>query len=496
MQETKKTFNNIVIAGGGTAGWMTAIALAKLIGKNLNITLIESDDISPVGVGEATIPPLLTFHRLLKINEREFMKATNASFKLGINFENWRDTEHEYFHSFGTTGQDCWAASFHNFWLKGLKDGYTASYEEYCLEIQAAKKNRFAHTKNNSLNYAYHLDASRYALYLRKIAEEHGVKRIEGTITTVDTVEQNGNIEALKLKDGTRITGDLFIDCTGFKALLIEQTLNSGYEDWSHWLPCDRAVAVQTEAAIDIPPYTRSIAHASGWQWQIPLQNRVGNGLVYSSKHMTDQEAESLLREKIQGKMINTPRVIKYRTGRRRQPWLKNCVAIGLSSGFIEPLESTSIHLIQRSIIRLMQLFPSDGLHQEDINEYNRQATSETNYIRDFIILHYKVTNRDDSIFWRYCKDMDIPDSLARRIALFKQCGRIFREDVDLFAENSWIQVMMGQGIQPKTHHIIADVMSDEEQASFLNGIRTSIDAQANSLPSHEEYLQTYCNKP
>ncbi|NIB42638.1 tryptophan 7-halogenase [Pseudomaricurvus alkylphenolicus] len=493
MAADNNTIRNVIIAGGGTAGWMTAAALSSLIGKNLNITLIESDDIPVVGVGEATIPPLLTFHRLLKIDEQEFMRATQATFKLGINFENWREREHQYFHSFGTTGKDCWAATFHNFWLKARDESYTEAFENYCLEIQAARQNRFARVQNNLLNYAYHLDASLYAGFLRKHAEKHGVVRQEGMIDKVEQDLHSGDINALQLKDGTRIEGDLFVDCTGFRGLLIEQTLHAGYEDWSHWLPCDRAVAAQTELKGELTPYTRSIAHDSGWRWRIPLQTRVGNGLVYCSKTMSDEQARQTLLDSVDGELINEPRVIPFRAGRRRKTWLKNCVAIGLSSGFIEPLESTSIHLIQRAIIRLMQLFPTDGIKQPDVNEFNRQSESETSYIRDFIILHYKVTNRTDSEFWRYCKNMDVPDSLARKIDLFRECGRVFREDVDLFLENSWVQVMMGQGITPEQYHPIVDMMSEQEQRAFFEGIRSSVNNVVEQLPTHEQFLKSYC---
>lgn len=488
-----KKLTKVVIAGGGTAGWMAAAGLSSLLGKNLAITLIESDDIPVVGVGEATIPPLLTFHKLLKIDEREFMKATNATFKLGISFENWREPGHEYFHSFGSTGLDCWAATFHNFWLKAKQDGYDADFEVYCLEIQAARRNRFARLSDNSLNYAYHLDASLYAKFLRKISEAKGVIRREGTISRVELHSDNGHIKSLHLKSGAVIEGDLFVDCTGFKGLLIEQALNAGYEDWSHWLPCDRAVAVQTAMQGELTPFTRSSAHDCGWHWRIPLQNRVGNGLVYCSKYLSEDEAAARLLSSVDGDLLNEPRVIPFKAGRRRKTWLKNCVAIGLSSGFIEPLESTSIHLIQRAIVRLMQLFPSQGIKVADVAEYNRQSESETNYIRDFIVLHYKVTHRRDSEFWRYCKNMDVPSSLQRRIDLFADCGRVFREDVDLFLENSWVQVMMGQGIVPEQYHAIVDQMSPNEQSAFLGGIRRSVDQVVDQLPSHEQFIKDYC---
>jgi len=483
----------VIIAGGGTAGWMTAAALSRLIGKNLEIILIESDEIPSVGVGEATIPPILNFHRLLKIDEQAFMRATNATFKLGINFENWRSRDHQYFHSFGQTGQDCWAATFHNFWLKGREQGLAADFEAYCLEIQAARQNRFAHINGNPIHYAYHFDAGLYAQFLRKIAGQEGVTRLEGKIGEVQLDTDTGYIASLLLASGERVQGDLFIDCTGMQGLLIEQALNAGYEDWSHWLPCDRAIPLQTTAVDEATPYTRAIAHEAGWQWRIPLQNRVGNGLVYSSKYLADDQAAALLMKKVTGEPLTEPRVIRFRTGRRRKQWLKNCVAVGLSSGFLEPLESTSIHLIQRSIIRLMQLFPSQGIKEADINEFNRQANAEIEYIRDFIILHYKVTQRQDSPFWRYCQAMDVPDTLARKIELFRRCGRIFREDVDLFHENSWVQVMMGQGITPEQYHQIVDMMPEQELAAFLSGLKQSIDRTLVELPSHQNYLAHYC---
>jgi tryptophan 7-halogenase len=484
---------NVVIAGGGTAGWMTAAALSRLMGKGLEIQLIESDEIPSVGVGEATIPPILNFHRLLKIDEQAFMRATSATFKLGINFENWRSRDQQYFHSFGHTGQDCWAATFHNFWLKGLQQGQSADFEAYCLEIQAARQNRFAHHPNTPIHYAYHFDAGRYAQFLRKIAEQEGVRRREGKIDEVILDPDTGFIAGLRLASGELIAGDLFIDCSGMQGLLIEQALNAGYEDWSHWLPCDRAIPLQTAAVSEPVPYTRSIAHEAGWQWRIPLQHRVGNGLVYSSKYLTDDQAADRLLKNVAGEPRTDPRVIRFRTGRRRKQWLKNCVAIGLSSGFLEPLESTSIHLIQRSVIRLLQLFPAQGVKDTDVQEFNRQADRELEYIRDFIILHYKVTQRDDSPFWRYCKAMEVPETLARRIALFQHSGRIFHEDVDLFHENSWAQVMLGQGMVPEQYHHIVDMMSQDELRAFLGGIKAAIDRTVVELPSHQAYLERYC---
>ena len=389
----------VVIAGGGTAGWMAAASLSKLLGKTLDITLIESDEIPTVGVGEATIPTLLTLHELLGINEREFMAEVNGTFKLGISFENWRDLNEDYIHSFGFTGKDCWAAGFQHFWLKGKDLGFAKDFGEYCSELVAAQQNKFAITPKHGLNYAYHIDAGLYAKFLRKLAEKHGAKRVEGKIVDVSQNNESGYIEKLTLASGKMIEGDLFIDCSGFRGLLIEQTLHTGYDDWSHWLPMNSAVAMQTETVIDPIPYTRSIARDAGWQWRIPLQSRTGNGLVFCDRYMSDDEAVQSLVDNVEGERLNEPRVLKFKTGMRRKHWNKNCIAMGLSSGFIEPLESTSIHLIQRSIIRLMQMFPYDGIREPDINEFNSQMEFEILNIRDFIVLHYHVTDRTDTPF-------------------------------------------------------------------------------------------------
>ena len=343
------------------------------------------------------------------------------------------------------------------------------------------------------LNYAFHLDATLYARFLRRFSEKFRVKRVEGKIVKVGTHSESGYVESLTLNSGQKIEGDFFIDCTGFRGLLIEQTLNAGYEDWSHWLPCDSAVAVQTESVIEAIPYTRSIAHQSGWQWRIPLQHRVGNGMVYSSPYIDDDSARQLLTKNILGEHLTEPRVIKFQTGRRLKTWSKNVVALGLASGFLEPLESTSIHLIQRNIIRLMQMFPLRGVKQTDITEFNAQSQKEIEHIRDFIILHYKVTNRQDSDFWRYCRSMPIPDSLEHRINLFKETARVFKIPDELFAENSWIQVMLGQGIRPEQYHPVVNVMSNEELIRFMRDIKSNVDRTVAKLPRHQAYVEQYC---
>jgi tryptophan 7-halogenase len=446
-----------------------------------------------VGVGEATIPSLNTFHKLLGINEADFLIATQATYKLGIQFENWRNINEDYFHAFGVTGKDCWAAGFQHFWLKGVELGLSTEFGDYCLERKAAEAQKFGQLPNIGLNYAFHLDASLYAQFLRQFSEGLGVNRIEGKIVSVKKTFDE-HIESFTLNSGRVIEGDLFIDCTGFKGLLIEEALHTGYEDWSHWLPCDSAIAVQTQSTRDPVPYTRSIAHESGWQWQIPLQHRVGNGLVYCSKYLTDADARKMLLSKIEGEPLNEPRVIKFKTGRRLKHWNKNCVAIGLSSGFLEPLESTSIHLIQQSIIRLLRLFPNNGIKQSDEDEFNKQTHFDTETIRDFIILHYKVTNRNDSTFWNYCRNMEIPDSLVHRIKLFKETGRVFRNGNELF-DDSWQQVMIGQGLVPEAYHPIVNLMSKQELSDFLRQIKSKITQAVENLPLHSTHIHRITGK-
>ena len=490
---TPKPVQRVVIAGGGTAGWMVAACVGKTFGRKLDIKLVESDEIGTVGVGEATIPTLLTFHELLGINEQEFMAATQATFKLGILFEHWRNLNEHYIHSFGITGQDHWTAGFQHFWHKGRERGIAGDYGDYCLELRAAQESRFAHLPRAGMNYAFHMDASLYARFLRLKAEEWGVQRIEGKISQVLQDGASGDVTGLKLDKGELIEGDLFIDCTGFRALLLGETLGVGLEDWSHWLPCDSAVAVQTASVGEPVPYTRSIAHPFGWQWRIPLQSRVGNGLVFASKYLSDDEAKAVLMRNIVGEPLVQPRVIKFKPCQRHRTWEKNVVGIGLTSGFLEPLESTSIHLIQRGVVKLMQCFPSGGIHESDRAEYNAQIRTEVEHIRDFIILHYAVTNRTDSELWLHCRSMELPPSLAHRIQMFRESGRAFRVANELFAENSWIQVMLGQGIHPESHHPTADLMGDAELGGFLGEISGRVKHLLAQLPQHGDYLRSYC---
>ena len=483
----------IVIAGGGTAGWMTAAAFARTLGPAIDLTLVESDMIGTIGVGESTIPPLLLFNRLLGIGEAEFMRATQATFKLGIMFENWKDLGERYFHSFGAAGQDHWSAGFQHFWLHGQTAGHNHSYDDYCLELKAAAESKFAHLPEERMNYAYQLDSSLYAVFLRKLAEEGGTKRIEGKIASVELDGARGDISALVLDGGQRVEGDLFIDCTGFRALLIEGALHAGFDDWTHYLPCDSAIAVQTASVRAPLPYTRAIAHDTGWQWRIPLQHRQGNGIVYCSRYLERETALERLLGSVEGEPLTQPNFIRYTTGVRRKQWHRNCVAVGLSGGFMEPLESTSIHLIQRAVLRLIRMLPAGDISPRDVAEFNDQQFADVEQIRDFLVLHYKVTERRDSPFWRQCAAMPVPASLEQKIELFRETGRVFRRNEELFAENSWIQVMMGQGIIPQSYHPVASKLEADELGKFLTALRTNVSQTVAQLPTHEAYLARYC---
>lgn len=483
----------VVIAGGGTAGWLSAYSLVARLGNVLDITLVESDLISTIGVGEATIPTMRAYHSLIGIDEQEFMSATQATFKLGIKFDNWGQQKDSYFHSFGEIGQRSWMAEFHEFWMEAKAQGFGGSLEDYCLELKAAKANKFAtQVGKKAVNYAYHFDATAYAAYLRSKSETAGVKREEGFIEQVKK-DEIGNITSLTLGNGKEILGDVFIDCTGFRGLLIGEHLDVGYEDWSHFLAADSAIAVQTKAVEEPRPYTRAIAHSAGWQWRIPLQGRVGNGIVYSSKFLSDDEAKSTLMANLTGQPITEPRQLRFTTGRRKKVWHKNCIAIGLSSGFLEPLESTSIHLVTTALLRLMKLFPFGGKINLLAEQYNREAALEAETIRDFIILHYHLTERDDSPFWEHYRTMEIPESLAHRMAMFRENGYVWPDDVGLFRVDSWVQVMMGQGITPEQHHKGSCVIPTEGLKKQMSALRKMIKDSVEQLPEHADFIKKYC---
>ena len=491
---------NILIVGGGAAGWMTAAALAKMLGPaGPEIRLIESDEIGIVGVGEATIPQINTFNRTLGLDEDDFIRHTKATFKLGIQFVDWGRKGHSYFHPFGPFGLDMEGVSFHAFWLKlrGLGDSH--GIEAYSLQAMAARHGKFMRPIDaprsplSTIDYAFHFDASLYARYLRTYSEARGVIRREGKVVDVVLRGDDGFVEAVVLEGGERIAADLFIDCSGFRGLLIEQALKTGYEDWSHWLPCDRALAVPCQGNGELEPFTRSTARPAGWQWRIPLQHRVGNGYVYSSRHISDDEAAATLMANLEGPPLTEPRLLRFRTGRRRQFWVKNCVALGLASGFMEPLESTSIHLIQSGVARLLSMFPHRGFEQPCIDRYNRVTHFEFERIRDFLVLHYNAVERSDSAFWDECRAMPIPDTLQEKIDIFRSDGRIFRENEELFNDTSWFAVMTGQNIRPRDYDPLADVLDEAETARRLAEIRSVIAASAEHMPFHRQFVADIC---
>ncbi|WP_406828873.1 tryptophan halogenase family protein [Microbulbifer sp. ARAS458-1] len=487
----------VVIAGGGTAGWLAAAALSRQLGALVDIELVESDAIGTVGVGESTIPTICSFHALLGIDEAEFMRETQATFKLGIEFENWGREGDRYVHGFGQLGKANWMGEFHQFWLHAQSLGFGGDIGEYCLETQALNARKFGTSDKPVLNYAYHLDATRYARYLRRRCEaregERGVKRTEGKIRRVTTNSESGYIESLVLESGAVVQGDLFIDCTGFRALLMGETLGCGFEDWNHWLPTDSAFAVQSELVGEARPNTRAIARSAGWRWQIPLQSRMGNGMVFCSDYQSDDAARAQFLSEIEGAPLFDPRLIRYRAGRRRNAWEKNCIALGLSSGFVEPLESTSIHLIMIGITRLMQLFPLDGVTPGLRNRFNALSRDELEKVRDFVVLHYKATEREDSEFWRYCRHMPVPDSLAERMALFRESAQVHRTADELFRSDSWVQVMLGQHLRPQAYHPMGRLMTEAQLRQALQSLRGNIRAAVDRLPGHQQFINQYC---
>jgi tryptophan halogenase len=491
-----QSVRRVVIAGGGTAGWTAAAALVQQLGALLEITLVESEEIGTVGVGEATIPTIRTFHALLGLDEPEFMRATQATFKLGIGFEDWCRTGDSYIHAFGDIGKTTWMGGFHHMWLMGQALGVESTVGEYCLEHQAAKAGRFEISASAPMNYAFHMDAGLYARFLRSKSEPKGVRRVEGRIASVEQDSQSGFVTALVMEGGARVEGDLFIDCTGFRGLLIEQTLKAGYESWRHWLPTDSALAVQSPPTDRILPYTRAMAGKAGWQWRIPLQSRVGNGIVYSSAHMADDEARGALLGNIRGTPLTEPRLIRFTTGRRRRFWDRNVVALGLSSGFLEPLESTSIHLIQAGVTRLIKLFPFGGNFEALGAHYNALSGVELERVRDFIILHYRLTERTDSPFWRDCQAMDIPQTLADRIELFRESGIAYQGADDLFAAASWVFVMVGQRLAPKHHHHMGAMLGEQRLRAALESLRGGIARRVAGMPMHRDFLARYCPAP
>lgn len=490
----------ILIVGGGTAGWMAAAALSRLLNHDdIEITLVESEAIGTVGVGEATIPHILYFNRLLGLAEDDFVRKTNATFKLGIQFNDWGHLGESYFHSFGPYGVPMDGLQFHHFWLRHAKNGPVPPIDDYNLQVLAANAGKFQRPVNlpnsplSTLTYAFQFDATLYAKFMREFAEGLGVKRIEGRITDVSQDAQTGHVEAVTLENGTRYEAELFIDCSGFRGLLIEETLKTGYEDWSDVLPCNRAVAQACEPVGDPSPFTQATAKSAGWQWRIPLQSRTGNGHVYCSDYMSDDEALKILHDGMDGTPIGEPNFLRFKTGVRTQTWNKNVVSLGLAAGFMEPLESTSIHMVQTAIARLLTNFPDKSFNQPTIDYYNQRTRLEYEQVRDFLVLHYYVTERDDSPFWKYCRTMDIPKSLKDRIAIYNENGRLYRHDNEVFGEASWFAVMHGQGLTPKRHHPLANIMSDEHLDQRMSDIRRTWGKCLESMPEHQAFIDANC---
>ena len=487
---------DVVIVGGGTAGWMTAAILARRLGGRFgDIRVIESPEIGTIGVGEATIPPIRLFNAALGIDEDDFLRRTQGTIKLGIQFRDWSRPGSDYFHPFGVPGVHLQQVSLHQDWLRLRHSGTVGGFDDYSLNTLAARLGRMpAETlAEDSLSevfaYAFHFDASLYANYLREYAQARGVQRLERKVVNVELRGEDGFIRALHLDDGQQVEADLFIDCSGFRGLLIEQALKTGYEEWTQWLPCDRAVAVPCESAGVLTPYTRSTARTAGWQWRIPLQHRIGNGYVYCSRYVSDDEAAATLLSNLDGRALGEPRFLRFTTGRRRKFWNRNCIALGLAGGFLEPLESTSIHLIQKGLTHLLNLFPDRAMAPEVVDEFNRVAIAEYERIRDFIILHYKATGRADAPLWRYCRDMQIPPLLASRMEQFRSSGRIIRYGADLFAAPNWIAVLLGQEIWPKGHDPLVDQRDAADVQAGLQQIRAALRRAVEAAPRHEDYI-------
>ena len=497
--------SNIVIVGGGTAGWMAAAALSHVLGSACRISLVESELIGIVGVGEATVPHIKAFNNLLRIDEADFVRRTQGSFKLGIQFVDWARLGDRYIHGFGTTiGPDLGLLPFHQYWIKAWLAGRAKEIGAYTLNTSAALRDRFmvsasdapAGSPLSNIAYAYHFDAALYAKYLRGYSEQRGVRRFEGIVEQVQLHPESGFVQSVRLKSGETIAGDLFVDCTGFRGLLIEDALHTGYLDFTHWLPCDRALAVPCEKIGPPTPYTRSTAREAGWQWRIPLQHRTGNGYVYSSQYISDDAAAATLLANLDGRPLADPRPLRFTTGRRKKAWNKNVVALGLASGFLEPLESTSIHLIQSGISKLLELFPREGYDDVLVDKYNSRIAFEFDRIRDFIVLHYHATERDDTPFWDYCRTMSIPPELQANIDLFRDSGRFYRNADELFADISWIQVMLGQRITPRAYHPLVDRVPAEDVYRFIHGVAQTIERCVDAMPTHQAFIDRCCAAP
>ncbi|MFN3859898.1 MAG: tryptophan halogenase family protein [Roseateles sp.] len=494
----------IVIVGGGTAGWMTAAPLSQLMGRSehaarCEIVLIESPEIGTVGVGEATLPTIRFYNRTLELDDADFMRRTQATFKLGIEFKDWGHLGNRFFHGFGEFGPPIANRSSVMHWLRLRSLGGMDRYEDWSTATVMAMRNRFVPPEGgevasaaNAFSYAFHFDAGLYAAFLRDYAVARGVRREQGTIVDVSVRPGDGFVTAVTLADGRRIEGDLFIDCSGFRALLIEGVCRVGYEDWTHWLPCDSAQAVPCARVAPLTPYTTSTARSAGWQWRIPLQHRTGNGHVYCSSYISDAEASRVLMANLDGAALAEPRQLRFKTGMRKKAWDRNVVAIGLASGFLEPLESTSIQLIMDGVGRLIELLPDRRCDRHLAAEYNRRMARQYESIRDFIVLHYKLTQRDDSEFWRYCAAMSIPDALRHQIELFRNSGRVAILDPDSFAEPSWVSLFLGLGLWPERHDPLLNQIDEQALRAHFQRLRQAISATVDAMPDHAAFIDRH----
>ena len=494
-----RRIRSLVIVGGGTAGWMAAAALAKaLAGMNVQIRLIEAARIEPIGVGEATIPPIMDFIRQLGIDENDLVRQIKATFKLGIGFRDWTHPGDFYFHPFGPAGPGIGHLPFQAYWLKMRLEGKAQRLEEYSIQASAALRGRFSrpvHAPNtplNKLTYALHFDAGRFAQYLCGFAQKHGVLRTEGYVRHVALRDEDGFVDSLTLESGEQVHGDLFIDCSGFRGVLIEEALRTGYEDWSAWLPCDRAVLVHSERNTPPNPYTLVSARDAGWQWQIPLQHRDGNGYIYNGEYCTDEAARALLLGTLAGRALSEPVTLRFRPGRRKVAWNKNVLALGLAAGFLEPLEATSIHLIQRGIAMLLKFFPDRDFSPADLARYNRTLEADFSGVRDFLLLHYRQTERDGA-FWRHCRDLPLTPNLREKIELFQGHGRLLREENEIFPVLSWLAVLVGQRVLPRRADPLVDGVDASKIQARLEQLRASVRESVETMPTHGEFLQSGC---
>lgn len=493
-----RPINKFVVLGGGTAGWMAAAALARFFAQQpVEVQLIEAPQLGSVGVGEATVPILRQFNQYLGLDEREFVRATSGSYKLGIEFRDWLRPGSQYFHGFGDFGAAHSGVAAHQLWLRARALGDTAPLADYSFSAQAARHNRFAPPPDDprlaaiaAFDYAYHFDASRYAALLQNYACKRGIEHIEGQVANVQLCPESGDIQSLSLDNGQRVEADFFIDCTGFHGRLLHRELQVPYNDWSHWLPCNRALAVACERQDELSPYTRATARTAGWQWRIPLQHRVGNGLVYASDFISDDAAAQQLLQNLEGKALGEPRPLNFVTGHREHFWYKNCLALGLAAGFLEPLESTSIQLIQTGLLRFLELLPVGGDSEPMQQEYNRITRGEYERLRDFLILHYCTSQRDDSDFWRACRQQPLPDTLAHKIAVYRASGRVPMYADESYAESSWVAIFTGQGVLPEHYARQAEAIPAAELTALMTKRREAIAAVVGHMPSHARYLQ------